>query len=83
MYLGRIVAIAMNKQGKVSALYRVSSRSFPNRETVRQGDIVSVMPRAGFEDDLKKNPYITYNCVRFAGSWAVVARSAKVAVSPA
>lgn len=77
MYLGRIVAIAMNKEGNVSALYRVSSRSFPNRETVRKDDIVSVMPRAGFEDDLKKNPYITYNCVRFAGSWAVVSNGSQ------
>ena len=29
MYLGRIVAIAMNKEGNVSALYRVSSGYVP------------------------------------------------------
>ncbi|MDR0932030.1 MAG: hypothetical protein LBM70_03310, partial [Victivallales bacterium] len=34
MYLGRIVAIGMTKDGKPTAMYRVSSRSFPNREAV-------------------------------------------------
>lgn len=34
MYLGRIVAIGMTPQGKAAAMYRVSSRSFPNREAV-------------------------------------------------
>ena len=71
MYLGRIVAIAMNKAGKAAAMYRVSSRSFPNREAVLNNGQVSIMPRPGFEDDLRKNPYISYNCVRIAGEWAV------------
>ena len=30
------------------------------------------MPRPGFEGDLQKNPYITYNCIRLAGEFAVV-----------
>ncbi|MCP3966010.1 MAG: IMP cyclohydrolase [Lentisphaerae bacterium] len=72
MYLGRIVAIGMNNSGKAAAMYRVSSRSFPNRETRKQGETVSVMPRAGFEDDLKKSPYIAYNCVRIARDFAIV-----------
>jgi IMP cyclohydrolase len=62
----------MTPSGKSAAMYRVSSRSFPNRETIIKGETVSVMPRAGFEDDLKKSPYIAYNCVRMAGNYAVV-----------
>ncbi|MDD5698223.1 MAG: IMP cyclohydrolase [Victivallaceae bacterium] len=71
MYLGRIVAVGMTPQGRPVAMYRVSSRSFPNREAVKKGETAAVMPRAGFEDDLKKSPYITYNCVRVAGEYGV------------
>ena len=71
MYLGRIVAIGMTPAGKAAAMYRVSSRSFPNREAVLTGNQVSILPRAGFESDLRRNPYISYNCIRLAGEWAV------------
>ncbi|MGE4565990.1 MAG: IMP cyclohydrolase [Victivallaceae bacterium] len=72
MYLGRIVAIGMTKEGCNAAMYRVSSRSFPNREARLRNHQVSIMPRPGFEADLQKNPYITYNCIRLAGEFAVV-----------
>ena len=72
MYIGRIVAIGMTNEGNAAAMYRVSSRSFPNRQAVVNGNNVAIMPREGFEDDLKKNPYITYNCARFVGNYAVV-----------
>ncbi len=72
MYLGRIVAIGMTKDGNNCAMYRVSSRSFPNREARLHNHQVAIMPRPGFEGDLQKNPYITYNCVRLAGEYAVV-----------
>jgi IMP cyclohydrolase len=61
----------MTKSGKATAMYRVSSRSFPNREAKLKGETVSIMPRAGFESDLSKNPYIAYNCIRLAGSYAI------------
>ncbi len=66
MYLGRIVAAGLTKDGRAVAMYRVSSRSFPNREARLKDEVVSIMPRPGFEDDLSKNPYIAYNCVRMA-----------------
>jgi len=71
MYVGRIVAIGKTPEGKSAAMYRVSSRSFPNREARLKGESVSIMPRKGFEDDLNKNPYIAYNCIRIAGNFAV------------
>ena len=71
MYLGRIVAIGMTPAGNAAALYRVSSRSFPNRRAVLAGERVSIIPREGCEADLAKNPYISYNCLRLAGEWAV------------
>ena len=74
MYLGRIVAIGMTRSGKTAAMYRVSSRSFPNREAVEINGQISILPRAGFESDLRKNPYISDNCVRIAGEWAVTSR---------
>ena len=72
MYVGRIVAIGMSKAGNLTAMYRVSSRSFPNRETRMIGNRISVMPKPGFEDDLNKSPYIAYNCLRITGDNAIV-----------
>ena len=72
MYIGRIVAAGMTRDGRVAAGYRVSSRSFPNRTARLTGDKVSIMPRAGFEGDLAKNPYIAYNCLRLCGATALV-----------
>ena len=72
MYIGRIVAAGMTRDGRVAAGYRVSSRSFPNRTASLTGDKVSIIPRAGFESDLSKNPYIAYNCLRLSGKIALV-----------
>ena len=71
MYLGRIVAIGMTKSGRACAMYRVSSRSFPNRQAVENNGKIAIVPRPGAEGDLAKNPYISYNCLRIAGEWAV------------
>lgn len=71
MYIGRIVAIARTRDNRAAALYRVSSRSFPNRQAVRNGDRLAIVPRPGAEGDLARNPYISYNCVRLAGRFAV------------
>ena len=51
MYIGRIVAVGKNADGKAAALYRVSSRSFPNREAVINGGNIAVVPRHGHEAD--------------------------------
>ena len=72
MYVGRIVAVGRTTEGNNAAMYRVSSRSFPNREARVCGDKVAIMPRPGFEGDLQKSPYIAYNCVRTAGDYVVV-----------
>ena len=71
MYIGRIVAFGMTKANKVCAMYRVSSRSFPNRMAVENGGKIAIVPRPGAESDLAKNPYISYNCLRIAGEWAI------------
>jgi IMP cyclohydrolase len=71
MYVGRIVAVARNREGRLAALYRVSSRSFPNREAQMKSGAVSIVPKKGFEGDVFKNPYIAYNCLRIAGATAV------------
>ena len=76
MYIGRIVAIGMTAAGNTAAMYRVSSRSFPNREARLAEKSVSIMPRKGFEGDLSKNPYIAYNCIKTAGDYAVATKIA-------
>ncbi|MHC4872198.1 MAG: IMP cyclohydrolase [Planctomycetota bacterium] len=72
IYLGRIVAVGKNKAGKAAAMYRVSSRSFPNRRAVLTETSASIIPKEGHESDISKNPYIAYNCCKIVGDIAVV-----------
>ncbi len=71
MYIGRIVAAGMTPNGNVTAAYRVSSRSFPNRTAQLRDETVAIMPRRGHESDLAKSPYIAYNALRLSGSIAL------------
>lgn len=75
LYLGRIVAVAATPSGKPAALYRVSSRSFPDRmaSVSAGGKTVSIIPRPGHETDVAKSPYIAYNAARLVGQFAVLA----------
>ena len=77
MYLGRIVCAGMTRDGKPCAAYRVSSRSFPNRSAKLITGKIAILPRAGFESDLAKNPYIAYNCLRIARGMAVVSNGSQ------
>lgn len=74
MYIGRIVSVVKTPEGKLGAVYRVSSRSFPNRTAVPGENKVSIVPKKGHEGDIHKNPYIAYNCVQVicGGQVAVV-----------
>jgi IMP cyclohydrolase len=73
MYVGRITSVARTRQGANAVLYRVSSRSFPNREAVDLGGRLAVVPREGHEKDIHRNPYIAYDCLRIAADWAIAA----------
>jgi len=74
IYTGRTVAVGISSQGKACAIYRVSSRSFPNRIAQAKEDRVSIIPASGHEKDIFINPYITYNSIRIVrDSIAVVA----------
>ena len=73
MYVGRIVAVGRSKAGRNAVMYRVSSRSFPNRQAVDNDGTLAIVPRPGAEADLQKSPYIAYNALRLAGEWAVAA----------
>ncbi len=39
---------------------------------VEQQGRLAVIPREGHEADVKKSPYIAYNCIRVARDWAIV-----------
>jgi len=68
LYVGRIVVVGKTDQPFVA--YRVSSRSFPNR-VARITDIgVAIQPID--PEDMKKNPYIAYNCLRVSKNGTVV-----------
>lgn len=72
MYVGRIVAVGRTRAGRLAAMYRVSSRSFPNREAQIKPGAVSIVPKKGAEGDVFKNPYIAYNCAKIVGPTAIV-----------
>ena len=59
MYVGRIVSVGCNKEGKLTAMYRVSSRSFPNRMAQKTDLGVSIVPKPGHEGDIFKNNYLS------------------------
>lgn len=68
MYVGRIVVVG--KTDKPFVAYRVSSRSFPNR-VARITDVgVAIHPLD--PEDMKRNPYIAYNCIRVSEKGVVV-----------
>jgi IMP cyclohydrolase len=71
MYVGRFVVV-----GPTVGAYRVSSRSFPNRQAVRRGDTVTVEPTPDAPET--DNPYISYNGVRLTDRGAVVGNGSHV-----
>ena len=77
MYVGRIVSVGCTKEGRGAAMYRVSSRSFPNRQAVILEKAIAIVPKPGFENDIKRNPYIAYNCLRFANGYAIVSNGSQ------
>lgn len=76
-YLGRIVAIGRSKDGRLAAMYRVSSRSFPNRRAAVHENRISIVPKEGHEGDVYKNPYIAYNCATVVNDIAIVANGSQ------
>ncbi|MFB6283885.1 MAG: IMP cyclohydrolase [Halobacteria archaeon] len=68
MYLGRFLIIAPD-----FGVYRVSSRSFPDRVVRENDDGLAVVP----EDDYD-NPYVSYNCLRKTGDLAVIGNGTHV-----
>ena len=77
MYVGRIVAVGRSRGGSLAAMYRVSSRSFPNRHAVTNDRGVAIVPKEGHETDVQRNPYIAYNCLRLVGDYAVATNGAQ------
>jgi len=71
MYVGRFLVV-----GPEVGAYRVSSRSFPNRQARSRGGTVTVEPTPGAPET--DNPYISYNCVQVTDRGAVVGNGSHV-----
>lgn len=71
MYVGRFVVV-----GPEVGAYRVSSRSFPNRQATERGGTITVGPTPDAPET--DNPYISYNCVRLTDRGAVVGNGSHV-----
>jgi len=57
MYVGRFLVAAPGL-----AAYRVSSRSFPNRQVIERDGRLTVVPTD--DADPTDNPYVSYNCIQ-------------------
>jgi IMP cyclohydrolase len=71
MYVGRFIVV-----GPGVGAYRVSSRSFPNRQVVERGGALTVAPTPDAPET--DNPYIAYNCVRESDGRAVLGNGSHV-----
>jgi len=71
MYVGRFVVA-----GPGIGAYRVSSRSFPNREIRGRSGMLTVSPTPDAPET--DNPYIAYNCAREADGRAVIGNGSHV-----
>ncbi len=60
MYIGRFLVV-----GPGIGAYRVSSRSFPNRKIIEEGNACQVRPTTGA--DTTDNPFVSYTCSREVG----------------
>lgn len=69
MYVGRIVVVGKTND-KPFAGYRVSSRSFPNRVARETAEGIAIQPLD--PEDMKRNLYIAYNCIRISKNGIVV-----------
>jgi IMP cyclohydrolase len=72
MYIGRIVSAGLTVSNRLCLMYRVSSRSFPNRVIKDIKGALAVIPSPGSETDIYQNPYISYNCLRHNSEFAVI-----------
>jgi IMP cyclohydrolase len=71
MYVGRLLVV-----GPGIGAYRVSSRSFPNREIRGRSGMLTVSPTPDAPET--DNPYIAYNCAREADGRAVIGNGSHV-----
>jgi IMP cyclohydrolase len=71
MYVGRFLVVA-----PTVGAYRVSSRSFPNREARDRDGTVTVGPTPDAPET--DNPYIAYNCLRLTDHGAVLGNGSHV-----
>jgi len=77
MYLGRIISAGLTEDKKPYVAYRVSSRSFPNRQVKALEDEAAIIPKEGFEKDIFKNTYIAYNCLKIVDDIAIISNGSQ------
>jgi IMP cyclohydrolase len=71
MYVGRFVVV-----GPEVGAYRVSSRSFPNRQALDRDGTITVGPTDDAEET--DNPYVSYNCLERTDRGAVIGNGSHV-----
>ena len=66
-----MVLAGLAANGRWVVGYRVSSRSFPNREAVRLENAVRIVPKQGSAEAVSDNPYIAYECLLWNEDYVV------------
>lgn len=70
-YVGRIIGIGRTSSGDFVSAYRISSRSFPNRDAERHGNAIRIVPRSDSPDAASDSPYIAYECMLWTDRYVV------------
>ncbi|WP_456419922.1 IMP cyclohydrolase [Methanocaldococcus infernus] len=76
MYIGRFLVVGKTPSGESFVAYRVSSRSFPNRVAKIVDNKVYILPKD--PEEVLKNPYISYCCLRVEDKTVVAGNGSHV-----
>lgn len=77
MYVGRLLIVGITKNGGIAAAYRLASQSFSNRKIEVKRDSAKVEPIPGYEEEVDKNPYLSYTCLRIVTGNSIIVANGK------
>jgi IMP cyclohydrolase len=74
MYIGRIIAAGLDRAGAPALMYRISSRSYPNRRILLRSDGAEV---ASSTTESEASGYIYYDCARVSERYCIVSNGSQ------
>jgi len=76
-YVGRLLLLGYSTRGKISAAYRLASKSFPHRRIALVEDIATVRPKPSFELEAVLKNLTPYHCLGFVKDRGILAANGR------